>query len=612
MTCPHCKAPNEPGAEVCFTCGRAFQALTQGAVVSNRYEVQSLLGRGGMGAVYRAHDRVLDETVALKVLRIDFADDEGLQKRFLQEIKLARKITHRNVCRIHEYGEDNGLRYISMAYVDGVDLKRLLRNGPLPMEEAFDAMVQVAEGLAAIHDEGVLHRDLKTPNLLRDTKGVVRLLDFGIAKEWQAPTEQGITGTGLLIGTPEYMSPEQILGRKLDARSDLYSLGVVIYEVFTGQLPFKADSRVSLLQQHVSQPAPLQGPEAARLPRPLIPVLRRVLSKEPPLRFANALELADALREAWAETRSTLPVARRRDPEDEVATSLGDAMGSAETPRAPGTAIDPRTGTTVAGGATRTSITDPGRRATQRPRSATSPSLRMPRPSIPEIEDDPPRTPWGWILGGFAAVGLVIWMWPRPTPPPVEPPAPTATPVAEAAATAAPVQDPARDMFVVPAQDTAAPPSGAEERAPEPPPLAAAAPTEEVRDAATSARDECSRGAMTSCVTLADMYSKGQGVRQDTDRAVSLYEKACDRDLAQACESLAFLYLHGQGVSRDPARATSFFKRACSGGETQSCRMLDDMAQRGPGGRGGQGGPGGPGGGGPPGGGGGPPPGGPR
>src|SRR3712207_1221792 len=107
MNCPHCQAPNEAGVEVCFTCGRAFQALTQGAVVSGRYEVLSLLGRGGMGAVYRAHDRVLDETVALKVLRVDFASDDGLQKRFLQEIKLARKISHRNVCRIHEYGEDN-------------------------------------------------------------------------------------------------------------------------------------------------------------------------------------------------------------------------------------------------------------------------------------------------------------------------------------------------------------------------------------------------------------------------------------------------------------------------------------------------------------------------
>jgi hypothetical protein len=148
VNCPHCQAPNDTGTEVCFTCGRPLMAVFLGAVIAGRYEIQAALGRGGMGAVYRAHDRVLDETVALKVLRPDFASDEQLQQRFLQEIKLARRISHRNVCRIHEYGDDRGLRFICMAYVDGVDLRRLIQErGPLPLEEAFDAMVQVAEGL---------------------------------------------------------------------------------------------------------------------------------------------------------------------------------------------------------------------------------------------------------------------------------------------------------------------------------------------------------------------------------------------------------------------------------------------------------------------------------
>ncbi len=303
ITCPSCKAKNDDGAEACFTCGRAFAALTQGAVIANRYEVQRPIGRGGMGMVYRAHDRMLDETVAIKVLRSELTGTSEAAKRFRSEIKLARKVSHRNVCRIHEYGEDGSIRYISMEYVDGTDIKQILREEGLTLDEAFQVCVQVADGLQAIHDVGIIHRDMKTPNimLIRDgsRRPIVRLMDFGIAKVESSGTSGGLTTTGQIMGTPEYMSPEQCLGEKIDYRSDIYAAGIVTYETFTGQVPFKGDTPVATLFKHIQDPIPLEGgPVAARIPPPLVPVIRRALAKNRADRFATAQELASSLREA--------------------------------------------------------------------------------------------------------------------------------------------------------------------------------------------------------------------------------------------------------------------------------------------------------------------------
>ena len=234
MICPHCKAENDTVAENCFTCGRSLVSLAIGRLIGNRYEILDFLGKGGMGMIYKAHDRALDEIVALKTLRPQIASDADMVRRFVAEIKLARKIRHRNVCAIHDYGEDKRLIYISMEYIDGIDLKKILQEkGGFPQDEAFDVTIQAVKGLEAIHEVGVIHRDLKTHNIMLDSRGVVRLLDFGIAKQQDADT--GLTGTGQLVGTPEYMSPEQVRGQTVDFRSDLYSLGIVIFEIFTGQ-----------------------------------------------------------------------------------------------------------------------------------------------------------------------------------------------------------------------------------------------------------------------------------------------------------------------------------------------------------------------------------------
>jgi serine/threonine protein kinase len=312
MICPSCKALNDDAAEACFTCGRALSALTQGSVIGGRYEILSVLGKGGMGMVYKAHDRMLEETVAIKVLRAEFANTAEMKKRFRQEIRLARKVSHRNVCRIHEYHEDDERRYISMEYVEGTDIKQLARDkgGFLETDEAFDVAIQAADGLQAIHDVGIIHRDLKTSNIMRDPGGRVRLMDFGIAKSEATDRSTGgggLTTTGQIMGTPEYMSPEQCLGDKINHLSDVYALGVVIYEIFTGTVPFRGDTPVATLFKHIQDQVPFEGPVAARIPLAVVPVLRKALAKNRADRFASAASLAEALRKAQQQTKEGVP-----------------------------------------------------------------------------------------------------------------------------------------------------------------------------------------------------------------------------------------------------------------------------------------------------------------
>jgi eukaryotic-like serine/threonine-protein kinase len=302
-TCPSCRAENDAGADACFTCGMNLYSLFKGAVVASRYEILSPLGKGGMGVVYKAHDRELDEAVALKVLRVDPGGSQEMAHRFRSEIKLARKVRHLNVCAIHEYGQHGPMLFIAMELIDGMDLKQLLlKRGPLPPADAYQLAAQIADGLQAIHDEGIIHRDLKTTNVMLDERGVVRLMDFGIAKQAQAGT--GLTATGQVVGTPEYMSPEQIRGQTLDFRSDLYSLGIVVFELFTGHVPFRGDTPAATILKHLEETPPLEGPAANRLPSDVVPLLRKALAKDPADRFPKAKVMAQALRKAGARHRS--------------------------------------------------------------------------------------------------------------------------------------------------------------------------------------------------------------------------------------------------------------------------------------------------------------------
>lgn len=294
-------------------------------MIASRYEILSLLGKGGMGVVYQAQDRLLDEVVAIKVLRNEFVQDAGMSQRFRSEIKLARKVSHPNVCRIHEYGEDGSISYISMALLEGTDLRKVLQQSPegLPTEAAFRLAIQITEGLQAIHAVGIIHRDLKSPNIVCDSAGSARLMDFGIAKD--SGSSGGLTAVGEVMGTPEYMSPEQCRGNPLDFRSDIYSLGIVIYEIFTGRVPFRGDSVMATLLKQVEDPPPLDAPAAFRIPLSLAPVLRKVLAKNAGDRYATAAEVAEALREAQRhadQPRPPEPVT-----EEPVTTRALEAVG---------------------------------------------------------------------------------------------------------------------------------------------------------------------------------------------------------------------------------------------------------------------------------------------
>jgi len=291
MTCPICAATLEPPAEWCAACGADLTPLPPGSLVGDRYEVHELLGRGGMGVVYRAFDRVLHDEVALKVQRADAGRDDSAATRFRNEVRLARQVTHPGVCRLHDGGQQGSRRWISMELVEGETVAARLARGRLQEAAAWDLARQAAEGLAAVHRAGIVHRDLKPLNMMVDASGRLRLMDFGIART--AAGSDTAAASGYALGSPEYMSPEQARGRAADARSDVYALGVVVFELFSGRVPFHAETPVATLLLHLEAAPPLDV-----LPPALGRVLGRALAKDPARRYADGGALADALRTA--------------------------------------------------------------------------------------------------------------------------------------------------------------------------------------------------------------------------------------------------------------------------------------------------------------------------
>ncbi len=269
--------------------------LTTGAVLANRYRVERLLGRGGMGAVYLAHDEVLDESVALKVIASAFAADEpALVERFRREAAAARKVTSPNVVRIHDLGEARpGLLYLSMEYFPGRTLAEVITaRGLVPMADCVDYLGQICTGLAAAHDAGVIHRDLKPHNVLVGERNAVKLIDFGLAK---ATAGSGMTATGVLLGTPHYMSPEQIRGKTVDAASDIYALGALAFHLVGGRPPFTGDNAIAVGFAHCTEPVPSIKALRPDVPAALEAVITRALAKAPADRPRSAAEFKAAL-----------------------------------------------------------------------------------------------------------------------------------------------------------------------------------------------------------------------------------------------------------------------------------------------------------------------------
>ena len=277
--------------------GHATADLSMGSLFANRYRIEQILGRGGMGVVYRATDAQLDETVAIKTLPGDVMQrsPEDLE-RFKREIRLARKITHRNVLRTYDYGEAEGVYFISMEYVRGYTLNELLDEAEerqMVPRLAVGLSRQISRGLQAAHEQGIIHRDIKPQNVLIDHKGEVKLMDFGIAR--MAEAKEGMTQAGLIVGTPHYMSPEQVQGKQLDPRSDVYSMGVMMYETLTGRRPFESSSLTGVLTAHITEKAKPAIEYRGEIGRELNSIVMRCLEKDPKARYADAGELLKQL-----------------------------------------------------------------------------------------------------------------------------------------------------------------------------------------------------------------------------------------------------------------------------------------------------------------------------
>ena len=332
MKCPKCETVNSPDSHFCKKCATPLPKavddqisftktlettapgeLVRGSVFAGRYEIIEELGAGGMGRVYRAFDKKIEEEVALKLVRPEIAADRKTTERFRNELKTARKIRHASVCAMHDLHEEGKTLFITMEYVRGEDLKSLIhRTKTLPPGTALAIARQIAEGLAEAHKLGVVHRDLKPSNIMVDKDGNAKIMDFGIARTL---TRVETTVEGAVIGTPEYMSPEQVEGKAADSRADIYALGVILFEMVTGRAPFEGDTAFSIANKHKSAPAPDPREFNAQLPVALAGLILRCLEKGPEKRFQKAEELLDALTRIEQEiplSERARPVAKRR------------------------------------------------------------------------------------------------------------------------------------------------------------------------------------------------------------------------------------------------------------------------------------------------------------
>ena len=400
MECLKCHTPLPDGSKFCYACGAdvtgggtmggssGIEGLMQRLqrLVEGKYRVERMVGKGGMGAVFLAHDLTLEREVAIKVLPPDISMDEHIVKRFQQEAKTAAKLDHTNIIPIYRVESEGGLNYFVMKYIAGTSLEDVLdQKQPLSFDYIQRVLWEAACALGHAHQRGVVHRDVKPANIMFDHDGRVMLTDFGISKALQAAS--GFTGTGMIIGTPHYMAPEQAKGGTVDGRADEYSLGVVAYRMITGELPYTGDSVHTILYKHIFEEVPRASGKRRDSPEFLTGAVSRALSKEPDQRFATMEEFATAV---WPEQpvavpkKGAAPKAQRRPPPARTAT----ADAPTEVTNAPTTPI-PRAGMKI-------------------------PAAKKKRSSVGMIV--------GAIVVVTVGVGGYLALAPKDEPPPVAPP----------------------------------------------------------------------------------------------------------------------------------------------------------------------------------------------
>ena len=382
MECLKCHTPLPDGSKFCYACGAdvtgggtlgtnasGTEALMQRLqrLVEGKYKVERLLGKGGMGAVFLAHDLTLEREVAIKVLPPDISMDEQIVKRFQQEAKTSAKLDHTNIIPIYRVESEGGLNYFVMKYIAGTSLEDVLdQKQPLAIDYIQRVLWEAACALGHAHQRGVVHRDVKPANIMFDHDGRVMLTDFGISKALQAAS--GFTGTGMIIGTPHYMAPEQAKGATVDGRADQYSLAVVGYRMITAELPYTGDSVHTILYKHIFEEVPRAGAKRSDTPEFLTAAISRALSKEPEQRFATMEEFATAV---W--------------PEQPVAAPRAGAGKSARRPPPPRTPA-----------------------AADAPTVTTAPTTPIPRAGMKIPGAQKKRSGTGMVIGALVVVALGV------------------------------------------------------------------------------------------------------------------------------------------------------------------------------------------------------------
>jgi len=341
IVCPQCRHENPEQTRFCGGCGTRIPKaadlqegqtqtlqcqraeLAVGSIFAGRFIVLEELGRGGMGRVYRVLDKKLDVEIALKLIKPEIASDGHIIERFKNELRLTRLISHKNVCRTHDLSEEMGCFFITMEYVPGENLKGTIhRVGSLNLRRTLAIAKQICEGLSAAHHLDIIHRDLKPQNIMLDRAGNIRIMDFGISRSLQS---RGLTADGIMVGTPEYISPEQAEGSKVDARADIYSLGAILFEMVTGKVPFEGDTTLSIILKQKLEPPPDPGTLVAHLPKGVSRIILKCLEKDRDRRYASVEDLYADLERAEKEIRAT----------DELPVQIKEESGPVKPPARP-------------------------------------------------------------------------------------------------------------------------------------------------------------------------------------------------------------------------------------------------------------------------------------